>query len=66
VGLQLNIDFAGDTAKAIVGAAPIIFGPRIRDFLPRGPPTAVCAAFIKESRLKTANAAKLNRKFGAR
>jgi hypothetical protein len=36
------------------------------DFLHGAPPTAACAAFIKESRMKFANASKLDRKSGVR
>jgi hypothetical protein len=36
------------------------------DFLHGAPPTSTCAAFIKESRMKFADASKLNRKSGVR
>ena len=36
------------------------------DFLHGAPPTPACAAFIKEIRMKFANARKLNRKSGVR
>jgi hypothetical protein len=36
------------------------------DFLHGAPPTPACAAFIKESRMKFANASKLDRKSGVR
>jgi hypothetical protein len=36
------------------------------DFLHGAPPTPACAAFIKESRMKFANARKLHRKSGVR
>jgi hypothetical protein len=36
------------------------------DFLHGAPPTAACAAFIKESRMKFANASKVDRKSGVR
>src|ERR1700735_4712065 len=39
-----------------------LFRPRYPDFLHGAPPTAACAAFIKESRMKFANASKLDRK----
>jgi hypothetical protein len=42
------------------------FRPTYPDFLHEAPPTPVCAAFIKESRMKCANAIKLDRKFGVR
>jgi hypothetical protein len=40
------------------------FRPRFPDFLYGAPPTAACAAFIKESRMGYANANKHNRKSG--
>jgi hypothetical protein len=43
-----------------------LFRPRYPDFLHGAPPTAACAAFIKESRMKFANAIKLVRKSGVR
>jgi len=52
-------------SKAIVGCAHH-FWPTYPDFLHEAPPTVACAAFIKESRMKTANAGKLNRKSGVR
>jgi hypothetical protein len=36
------------------------------DFLHGAPPTPACAAFVKESRMKFANAIKLDRKSGVR
>jgi hypothetical protein len=42
------------------------FRPTYPDFLHGAPPTAACAAFIKESRMKFANARKLDRKSGVR
>ncbi len=40
--------------------------PTYPDFLHGAPPTPACAAFIKESRMKCANASKLDRKSGVR
>jgi hypothetical protein len=48
------------------GAAPRLFRPMSPDFLHGALPTAACAAFIKESRMKFANASKLHRKSGVR
>jgi hypothetical protein len=42
------------------------FRPTYPDFLHGVPPTSACAAFIKESRMKFANASKLHRKSGVR
>jgi len=42
------------------------FQPTYPDFLHEAPPTSMCAAFIKESRMKLASASKLNRKSGVR
>jgi hypothetical protein len=42
------------------------FRPTYPDFLLGAPPTPAWAAFIKESRMKLANASKLNRKSGLR
>jgi hypothetical protein len=42
------------------------FRPKYPDFLHGAPPTPACAAFIKESRMKFANASKLDRKSGVR
>jgi hypothetical protein len=42
------------------------FRPTYPDFLHGAPPTPACAAFIKESRMKCANASKLDRKSGVR
>jgi len=42
------------------------FRPTYPDFLHGAPPTPACAAFIKESRMKCANARKLDRKSGVR
>jgi hypothetical protein len=36
----------------------------VPDFLHAAPPTDACAAFIKESRMKSVNAIKLDRKSG--
>ncbi len=44
----------------------ISFWPRYPDFLHGSPPTAACAAFSKESRMKRANASKVDRKSGVR
>jgi hypothetical protein len=44
-----------DPTKAIVGLRPR-FGPTYPDFLHGAPPTSACAAFIKERRMKFANA----------
>jgi hypothetical protein len=55
-----------DGAKAIVGLRPYHFRPTYPDFLHGAPPTPACAAFIKESRMKCANASKLHRKSGVR
>jgi hypothetical protein len=43
-----------------------LFRPTYPDFLHGAPPTPACAAFIKESRMKCANASKLDRKSGVR
>jgi len=48
------------------GASPRLIRPTYPDFLHGAPPIAACAAFIKESRMKFANAGKLNRKSGVR
>src|ERR1700722_3321864 len=42
------------------------FRPTYPDFLHGAQPTPACAAFIKGSRMKCANARKLNRKSGVR
>jgi hypothetical protein len=42
------------------------FRPTYPDFLHGAPPTSACAAFIKESRMKCANANKVHRKSGVR
>jgi hypothetical protein len=42
------------------------FRPMYPDFLHGAPPIPACAAFIKESRMKFANAKKLDRKSGVR
>src|SRR5271155_3949506 len=42
------------------------FRPTYPDFLHGAPPSPACAAFIKESRMKCANASKLYRKSGVR
>jgi hypothetical protein len=42
------------------------FRPPYPDFLHGAPQTAACAAFIKESRMKSVNASKLDRKSGVR
>jgi hypothetical protein len=42
------------------------FRPTYPDFLHGAPPTAACAAFIKESRTQFANASKVDRKSGVR
>jgi hypothetical protein len=42
------------------------FRPTYPDFLHGAPPISACAAFIKESRMKFANARKLDRKSGVR
>jgi hypothetical protein len=42
------------------------FRPTYPDFLHGAPPITACAAFIKESRMKFANASKLDRKSGVR
>jgi hypothetical protein len=44
----------------------IRFRPMYPDFLHGAPPTPACTAFIKESRMKFANARKLDRKSGVR
>jgi hypothetical protein len=49
----------------LLGCA-VRFRPTYPDFLHVAPPTAACAAFIKESRMKFANASKLHRKSGVR
>jgi len=43
-----------------------LFRPTYPDFLHGAPPTYACAAFIKESRMKLANASKFDRKSGVR
>jgi hypothetical protein len=43
-----------------------LFRPTYPDFLHEAPPAPSCAAFIKESRMKFANARKLHRKSGVR
>ena len=48
------------------GASPRLFRPTYPDFLHGAPPTPACAAFFKESRMKYANASKLDRKSGVR
>jgi len=52
--------------KAFGGASPRRFRPTYPDFLHGAPPTPACAAFIKESRIKCANASTLDRKSGVR
>jgi len=52
--------------KAFVGLRRVFFGPGIRVSCHGAPPTSECAAFIKESRMKLANASKLDRKPGVR
>jgi hypothetical protein len=42
------------------------FRPTYPDFLHGAPPIPACAAFIKESRMKFANARRLDRKSGVR
>ncbi len=42
------------------------FRPRYPDFLHGAPPIPACAAFFKESRMKCANASKVDRKSGVR
>jgi hypothetical protein len=42
------------------------FRPTYPDFLHEVLPTSACAAFIKESRMKFANASKFHRKSGVR
>jgi hypothetical protein len=42
-----------------------LFRPTYPDFLHGAPPTAACAAFIKESRMKLTSATNLDRKSGA-
>jgi hypothetical protein len=42
------------------------FRPTYPDFLHGAPPTPACAAFTKESRMKCANANKVDRKSGLR
>jgi hypothetical protein len=48
------------------GASPHLVRPMYPDFLHGAPPTSACAAFIKESRMKFANASLLDRKSGVR
>jgi hypothetical protein len=55
--------FAARVGKAI---ETIHFRPRYPDFLHGAPPTPARAAFSKESRMKSANASKLDRKSGVR
>jgi hypothetical protein len=52
--------------KSFGGGSPRRFRPTYPGFLPGAPPTPACAAFIKESRMKCANARKLDRKSGVR
>ncbi len=54
-----------DSRQLSLGFARL-FGPRIRISCQGAPPTPECAAFIKESRMKFANASKLDRKSGVR
>jgi hypothetical protein len=58
--------FLALNTEAMVGASPHRFRPTYPDFLHGAPPTPACAAFIKESRMKFANAIRLNRKSGVR
>jgi hypothetical protein len=58
-------ELVGDLVKAVVGFARL-FRPTYPDFLHGAPPTAARAAFIKESRMKFANASKVYRKSGVR
>src|SRR5450631_1955407 len=44
------------------GLSHRLFRPMYPDFLHGAPPTYACAAFIKESRMKLANASKFDRK----
>ena len=53
----------GDQVKAFEKRR---FRPTYPDFLHGAPPISACAAFIKESRMKLANARKLDRKSGVR
>ena len=64
--LALRRSLFARVAEALEGAAPRIFRPMDPDFLHGAPPTDACAAFIKESRMKFANASKLDRKSGVR
>ena len=50
--------------KSFGEASPRRFRPTYPDFLPGAPPTPACAAFIKESRMKCANARNPNSKSG--
>jgi hypothetical protein len=60
-----DVNLLVDAANAIVGLRHR-FRPTYPDFLHGAPPTPACAAFIKESRMKCANAGKLDRKSGGR
>src|SRR5882762_6299536 len=67
----LGRSFFGDpfqrfgTERSFEGLRPS-FSATYPDFLHGAPPTLACAAFIKESRMKSANASKIHRKSGVR
>jgi hypothetical protein len=63
---SFDAGFVGPQAESDRRATPIVFGPRIRISCTGRHQTSACAAFIKESRIKFANASKLDRKSGVR
>jgi hypothetical protein len=63
---SVRVEMVGDGVRALEGASPRRFQPTYPDFLPRAPPTSACAAFIKESRMRFADANQLDRKSGVR
>jgi hypothetical protein len=60
------VRFYVDSGKSDRRASPVVFVPGIRISCHGPQPTSACAAFIKESRMKLANANKLHRKSGVR
>ena len=62
--LILATVFLKNVAKGLERAAPVFFAQSGPDFLHGAPPTSACAAFIKESRMRFANARRLDRKSG--
>jgi hypothetical protein len=67
-GIEFNVQSCCEeiALKTFVGLRPVVFGPGIRISCHGAPPTSACAAFIKESRMKLANAILLDRKSGVR